>query len=746
MKISIGYKLSVIVVLHFISFSLAAKEKYSSLPLNLKTSLGEIVYSTEGLKMNLDKRCPSSETTGEAIWAITLQNTENKTEEVVINNKENKPQTTAIADGFRLEYNTLQENGKIWNIKVILNFFVKDDAFQISGEIVNQEKNWVVMKFTGPVVNGINASLSSFPLLMPTGLGQIFTKEPSPENPIDKLSMKGALAWKYNNKVSSYELSAEYPCRFATMQWCTLAGENGGLYFASHDKEFGSKQFRIRYSTESKTFGLAFIHDLTCFAGQSWTIPTQIIMPYSGTWHVAADFYRNWYNSVKSLQQIPVWAQNSSGWMLSILKQQNDEIMWNYNDLAELNQLSSERGLDIVGLFGWTIGGHDRYYPYYNPDSAMGGRQALVKALADIHQKGKRSILYANGQLIDQNGTDYWDKIGKSITVLKKDETFDYEKWHKYTDAPARYHGLACLGTDEWYQRMLSLAIQANELGANGILYDQLAVRPPKICYSPNHGHSVPAIVYAKDRCRLLDRITNYMKTINPEFIVMTEGLCDAELNSIYFFHGYENGVYVPLQNELNARQNGTAASSIFPEMFKYTFPEVLNTVRNPSPVANRLIMNYGTVYGLRQELESRYAADVKYLKENRIPVPDDYYNVISKPNLDLVTSEDPIASKEYMQQVIDFQRENSDILWHGKFIDEKGFSIKARKNIISKAYKTGNQIGIILWNTGSSDEEFTIDVPGYSLTQAAEPGKGTIINPLEKLKAEHIRLLIWKK
>lgn len=734
----------VLIALILFSFASAAKEKKNP-SRSLQTTMGKLTYSNDGLQLETNGKCPSSVVTGDAIWAIVLQNLTDNTKEVVVSNKNNVPQIATMANGFRLAYPSLVQDGKKWDVQLELDFSVQEEAFQVSGTIRNQVGDWVVMKFIGPVVNGITANLSSFPLLMPSGLGQKFVKEPSTENPIDKVTMKGALAWKYNKKVSSYEITAEYPCRFATMQWCAMAGENGGLYFASHDKEFRSKQFRVRYQPENKTFGLAFQHDMTCFAGQSWTIPPQIIMPYSGTWHKGADFYRNWYNTATPLQDVPVWAQNSSGWMLTILKQQNDEIMWNYNDLAELNRLSVERGLDIIGLFGWAHGGHDRFYPDYHPDPAMGGRDALVKALADIRKTGKRSIIYANGQLIDQHGTNYWDKIGKSITVLKKDGTLDYEKWHKYTDAPARYHGLACLGTDEWYQRMLSLAMQANELGADGILYDQLAVRPPKICYSPGHGHSVPAVVYAKDRCRLLDRITSYMKTINPEFIVMTEGLCDAELNSVYYFHGYENGVYVPLQTELFARQHGTAPTFIFPEMFKYTFPEVLNTVRNPSPVANRLIMNYGTVYGLRQELESRYAADVKYLKENRIPVPEDYYNVISKPNLDLVTSEDPVASKEYMRQVIDFQRENSNLLWNGKFVDEQGFSIEADPDIIAKAFVAGNQLGIVVWNTGSGDEKFSLEVPGYTFDHATEPGLGNI-KPNEKLKAEHIRLLIWKK
>ncbi len=707
--------------------------------------MGELSYTDGGLAIKTNGMWPSSKITERTFWAITLQNLSDHTKELVIDNKHYTPAVRASEDGFSLLYNEFLFEGKKWNLSVELDFSVQDEAFQIKGLIRNQEKNWMVVGFTGPVINGIQAELTSFPLLMPCGLGQKFIQAPSSENPVNKVSFKGGLAWKYDTSSSSYQLRSHYPSRFATMQWCALAGDKAGLYIGSHDKQHGSKKFRVRYKPEDKTLGFAFEHDLACSEGNSWQIPPCIICLYEGSWHTAADYYRAWYNTSVKLQQVPVWAQNASGWMLSILKQQNDKIMWNYEDLDELCKLSAERGLDIIGLFGWTQGGHDRFYPDYHPDSAMGGRESLVKGLNDIHKQGKHAIIYANGQLIDQNGTDYWEKQGKQITVVKKDGSLDYQKWHKYSDAPARYHGMACLGCDAWYERMLELAIQANELGADGILYDQLAVTAPKFCYSPNHGHTVPAVVYTNDRYRLLNRIANYMKTINPGFIIMTEGLCDAVLGSVSYFHGYENGAYVPLHKELRARLNKEAPTFVYPEMFKYTFPEVLTTYRNPAPVNNRLILNYATVYGLRSELESRYDADVKYLREDRIPVPEDYSNVISKPNLDLVTSEDPVASRLYTRQVIDFQRENSNLLWKGKFVDEQGFSIKAGTAIIAKAFVAGNQMGIVVWNTGSCDEEFSLKVPGYTFEYATGPGKGNV-NQHEKLPAEHIRLFIWKK
>ena len=739
-----------LISLCLISFSAFAKEK-KNLPKSLQTSLGRLDYTNDEIILKLKEECPSSRVTGRSNWAITLQNLSDFNKELEINNKENTPEVKISESGFSLVYSRLLQDGKTWNLSLKLDFSLQGEAFRITGNIENRETEWAVVGFTGPIINGLQADLSTHPLLMPCGLGQKFIKEPSSE-PAKKdnendLNYKydGELVWKPNQSNSVYEISANYPSRFATMQWCAFAGENGGLYLGSHDKNHEAKKFIVRYYTEDKTFGAAFKYLLACAPGDSWAIPPLVVYPYVGSWHHAADFYRAWYNTSIQLQKVPVWAQNASGWMLTILKQQNDEIMWNYESLDEICRISTERGLDIIGLFGWAHGGHDRFYPDYHPDTAMGGRDALMKALCNIRKQGKRSIIYANGQLIDQNGTDYWDENGKQITVVKKDGSYDYQKWQKFTDAPTRYHGMACLGMDAWYERMLELALQANELGADGILYDQLAVSGPRYCYATNHGHKAPAVVYTSDRYRLLNRIATHMKTINPDFVVMTEGLCDAVLGSIAYFHAYENGAYAPMNKEIYARINKKVHSYIYPEMFKYTFPEVLTTTRNPAPVTNRATLNYATVFGLRQDMESRYSADVKYLKEGRIPVIEDYENVIWKPNLELVTTEDPVASKIYIRQVIDFQRENSDLLWKGKYMDDKGFAISCGRNIIAKAFVNNNRMGIVVWNAGADDEEFLIDVPGYTFDLATEPGKGNV-NIAEKLAPETIRLLIWKK
>lgn len=250
--------------------------------------------------------------------------------------------------------------------------------------------------------------------------------------------------------------------------------------------------------------------------------------------------------------------------------------------------------------------------------------------------------------------------------------------------------------------------------------------------------------MFTVDKYNLLRKIENTMKTINPEFIVMTEGLNDVVMNTISYFHGYESGVFVPTQTEIEAKYGKTALSSNFPEMFKYTFPEMLTTTRNPAPVNNRLILNYATVYGFRQELESRYAADVKYLKENKIPTPEDYHNVNNKPNLDLVRSQDPIAMKNYTKLIIDFQRENSDLLWHGKFIDDDNI-VAVEDQVVAKAFENGNRLGVVAWNYSTQQQGFKLDVPGYVLENVTEPGI-SVVNPKKPIAANSIRLYVWKK
>lgn len=585
----------------------------------------------------------------------------------------------------------------------------------------NDNPGYVIKSLEGPFVDGLDFRLEDYHLLMPFGMGEMYRKCPSEKD--EKQPMDRDTQWK--EKDGNFILSAGYPSRNMSMQWCAFSSEGRGLYIASHDPLRKAKFFNVYYSPADSTFSVSLRHLFTCFPGQEYEVPEMRLEEYSGSWHKAVDLYKSWFDTCIEYARQPQWLRDCSGWLLAITKQQNEEILWKYDEFAgALGDAAEERGLDIVGLFGWAHGGHDRFYPDYYPDPERGGEESLREAVKGIHARGLRTIMYVNGQLIDQNGTQFWPDTGKFITMTRKDGSLVSETWHKYYDAPARTHGRACFGCDVWRKRMLSLARQAHDYGADGIIYDQLATRSPMFCYSPDHGHSVPAVVVEQDRLDFITEIRNAMSAIDPEFVVMTEGVADYELGCINIFHGCSFDVYPPDQKAMEDRMTGRSGATWFPEMLEYTFPDLLMTVRNPAPVTSRNMSNFTLVSHLKNEIECRYLADVRYLKENRIPEIEDYSNVTTKPDLALVRSQDPVAMRDYQKKLADFQDSHKALLKTGRFMDVQGFDFEASHSLsMAKSFVSGRKTGVVVWNISEDTPlEFKVSVPARKLVLAQSP------------------------
>ncbi len=613
-------------------------------------------------------------------------------------------------------------------------------------KVRNDNPDYVVKSLEGPFVDSLDFRLEDYHLLLPVGMGEMYRKCPSEKD--DKEPMDRDVTW--NEKDSLYTLSCGYPSRNMSMQWCAFASENRGLYIASHDPGRKGKFFNVYYSPADSTFSVSLRHLFTCFAGQEYEVPETRLKEYSGSWHKAADCYKAWFDSCMDYVKSPQWLKDCSGWLLAITKQQNEEVMWDYDEFAEgLSDAAVQRGLDIIGLFGWAHGGHDRFYPDYYPDPVRGGEDALRRAIKGIRDRGLRTIMYVNGQLIDQDGTQFWPDTGKFITIMKKDSTMASETWHKYYDAPARTHGRACFSCDVWRKRMISLARQAYDYGADGIIYDQLATRSPMFCYSPDHGHSVPAVVVEQDRLDFITEIKKEMYAIDPEFVVMTEGVADYELSCIDIFHGCSFDVYPPDQKAMEERLTGVSGATWFPEMLEYTFPELLMTVRNPAPVTSRNMSNFTLLSHLKNEIECRYMADVRYLKEDRVPEVEDYANVTTKPDLSLVRSQDPAAMRDYQKQLADFQNQHKALLRTGRYMDTEGFDFQGSHDLaMAKAFVSGKKTGIVVWNISEDTPlEYSVSVRGRKAASLHTPEGDTVLHPegTAVLAPQSISLLIFK-
>ena len=676
---------------------------------SLETPRGTLTVDERGLSLApRDAACPSVAAHGGPMWSLRLRSA---SREVLLLSTGQKPRQETSTDGLRLVYESLTDGTNTWKVGLTLNFRRKQDAFEISGELRNDNDGVMVSDFACTALSGIAAPPETHPLLWPNGLGQ-------------RLGAGGKPG----------ERTCPYPSRTGTMQWCAFAGERGGLYVGCHDTAHGAKTFASRFDPKTRQSTLAIRYQPFCASGGRWTLPPTVLLPYNGTWHTAARFYREWFDSVAKVRPQLDWVRDASGWLLCILKQQNGSVMWPYPSLEKLADIADERGLDILGLFGWAHGGHDHLYPDYIPDPQMGGPEVLRRALKEVRRRGKRSIIYANGQLMDI-ATKYYQTQGKDQAVLREDGTPVRQDWQKFRSFGPVKCALACQAAEGWHKRMFELARQAHDLGADGILFDQLGVTGPMVCWAKNHGHPSPAMVYAGERAAWVRRVADEMKRIAPEFIVMTEGIHDSVLDSVPLFHGCMVGVSTPTEKEMAARLDGTGADPTFPEMFRFTFPEVL---------MNRLAANYACVYGLRYEIESRYGPDVRYLKEGLIPTRADYADVLHPPNVPMMAATPPAEATRYLKQLIVFQRRHAALLWRGRFVDDRGFQFKGGR-LIAKAYAVGKQLAVLIWNPTDKPATFSLSVPKARLSTAAEPERDSV-EPFSSLPAQSVRLLVWQK
>jgi hypothetical protein len=413
-------------------------------------------------------------------------------------------------------------------------------------------------------------------------------------------------------------------------------------------------------------------------------------------------------------------------------------VMWDYlTGIDRLCDLAEACGLGMIGLFGWAHGGHDYLYPDYTPDPLMGGETALRAALARARQRGIRTILYANGIIMDTSTSFYRECGNEAIMLCENSEPYvsSIRKFHSST--PVTF-ALGCPGSDCWRGRMLKLAEQANDLGADGILYDQLGVFCA-VCHATDHRHTTPVETYG-ERAGMLREIADCLQEQNPDFVVMTEGIHDTLLDSISFVHGWGCGFA-----SAGARHNMFGDNS-FPALFRVTFPEVPMTQRQPNCVLDRHQANFATVHGIRHEIETRYQPDVRYLLEGTVPDLDAYADcAYYPPDVELMRRTNPEQASRYLANLIAFQQRYAEFFRHGRFLGNQGFACDNTTVQANAFAGADGKLAVCVWNPTELPQPCTVVVPKHNCVECAEP-ECSAVQSRYPLNPETIRIFIFTK
>jgi hypothetical protein len=631
-----------------------------------------------------------------ALWEMVLQEPSNTSKlgaRHEISAADAKP--TAKSDGNTLElcWQNPKVAGREYQVTVSATIESRDEDFVFRFHVQNNENELSVREFRGPIIPLWIDPRNPSALLWPSGAGE---RIPDP------------------TAVGLMELP--FPTRLC-MGWVSFDAGDRGLYIGSHDSSLATRMFRVD-ATESKGRVVFSInHYPFAAAGTEWSSGPLVVRPYGGAWHNAARRYRGWAGTWWTEPEAPEWVRHASGWQLVIMKQQNGEIHWPYTDMDRIIALGKESGLDVIGLYGWAEGGHDRRYPIYDPDPELGGEEALRAGIAAAHEAGMRVVLYVNGQLIDLQ-TEWYEANGAGATARSERGEVFGESWLKYSDAPMKPMGYGCQSSQVWSDRLLAVAKLVQGLGADGIIYDQIGSAHPMFCFSEDHNHDHPAEAIGPGAAANLKHIQEVMHEIDPDFIIMTEHVTEGVNRFVDLTHGCGVGF------DPNGRS--------FPEMLRFTFPEIASTHRHATPVLDRATANWACMYGFYHEVEYRYMPDRLYIEKGKKPVLRDYARIPSRPNIGLMQSTDPREAHAYLKKLAAFERRNADLLHAGNFRDVEGFSCP-NSALVAKSFANSQEIAVLVWNPGQEEQAVAVSVPGAALRKVDSPeGKVDAVAPLE--------------
>jgi hypothetical protein len=237
------------------------------------------------------------------------------------------------------------------------------------------------------------------------------------------------------------------------------------------------------------------------------------------------------------------------------LKWEDGTVIHRYRDLPMLADEAKALHFDTLLLAGWTNGGFDNYTFHYATDPELGTEAELKEAIRQVHAKGVKVLFYVNVLSIAADNDEFRRK-GPACAVRGSDGAVDM------FGESFLVHPLStlCNSVPFWrdcVKRNVRYALL--ELGADGLYLDQIG-SAPRDCFAADHDHRQS---WPGNYRQLLAEIRQELNAAGrTEVVFLTEEVMDLYKDLIDCFLCYSFWQCAPKYS--------------FPELFRYTFPEVL--------------------------------------------------------------------------------------------------------------------------------------------------------------------------
>ncbi|MBI2193522.1 MAG: hypothetical protein HYU36_16215 [Planctomycetes bacterium] len=264
--------------------------------------------------------------------------------------------------------------------------------------------------------------------------------------------------------------------------------------------------------------------------GETFESAPLVLQCHDGDWRDSAAIYRQWFTGRHPPGDArPSWMRRETAFVHTMFMLPEDNINLRFTDIPRWAKDAKKFGVKHVMLAGWQTGGHDRGYPYYEPDRRLGTWEELAAGIRACHDMGLRVSFFVNCQPIDMT-TEWYQRELHRYRILDPhgEQYFIVNYWGMGT-LSARMRFVTATPFTEMnpaHPEVRALLIRQFrklvEIGADGLHIDKFFQTP--FDFNPRLKGTSPDRAHHEGILRFAEELLAACREIHPEFCFSYEG------------------------------------------------------------------------------------------------------------------------------------------------------------------------------------------------------------------------------
>lgn len=293
------------------------------------------------------------------------------------------------------------------------------------------------------------------------------------------------------------------------------------------------------------------------FAGPGMTALKPIVLaPYQGTWHAGADIYKAWRATWPAPPEAPAWIKRLHSWQQIHLNSPEEEYTVRYRDLPAFAEECAAHGVSALQITGWASGGQDRNNPSHDIEPNLGTEAELRAAIKAMEELGVKPVLFSKFTWSDRSTEWYRNDLYRLAMADPYGDPYYYPGYMYMTETQlaninTRRFIPMCMRSGEWREIARREFDKMVALAAAGTLYDECQHHGgANYCFNPDHGHPVPAHVFAGDAV-LAESFLEAMEASGRALLLAGEDCYDLQLRHYHLTYFRIGNGHKPLRRYL---------------------------------------------------------------------------------------------------------------------------------------------------------------------------------------------------